>query len=200
MLLPDGSVRKKRESLDIIGHAHELTFSCHRRLPLLSRDRTRLWLLEALDQARQRWEFQVWAYVIMPEHVHILLLPMQSDYRIAAILKAVKQPVGLRALDYLRRHAPEWLARLEIVRSDGTREHRFWQAGGGYDRNIDRAETAWACVHYIHHNPVRRELVQSDVDWPWSSAREYAGMNDVQFRVDGCPPSPAPRREDRWHR
>ena len=67
----DGKVRKRRISYDEPGHAHELTFSCYGRLPLLSKDRTRLWLIEALDVARQRWAFELWAYVIMPEHAHM---------------------------------------------------------------------------------------------------------------------------------
>lgn len=190
MYRPDGSVRKTRQSFDIIGHAHELTFSCYRRLPLLARDRTRRWFLEGLDQARTRHEFEVWSYVIMLDHVHILLLPLRRDYRIATILKAIKQPVGRRAVNYLRRHAADWLQRLEVTRSDGHREYRFWQPGGGYDRNIDQPKTAWACVDYIHHNPVRRGLVDTPTDWPWSSAGQYAGVSDVTFPVNGCPPDP----------
>ena len=50
MLLPDGRVRKRRESSNEPGQAHELTFSCYRRMPLLSKDRTRQWLVDALDE------------------------------------------------------------------------------------------------------------------------------------------------------
>ncbi len=60
--------RKRCRRYDEVGHAHELTFSCDRRLPLLSRDRTRHWLIEAIQAARGRTRFDLWAYVIMPEH------------------------------------------------------------------------------------------------------------------------------------
>jgi REP-associated tyrosine transposase len=182
-------VRKTRRTFNLTNHSHELTFSCQHRWPLLSKDRTRAWFLDALDRARQRWEFDIWAYVIMPEHAHVLLYPRRPTYRIAGILKGIKQPVARRAIDYLRREAPQWLERLEVKRPTGKIEHRFWQQGGGYDRNIESAETAWAVVEYIHLNPVRRGLVESPIDWPWSSAAWYHGRSDVKLAMDARPPS-----------
>jgi len=102
MRRPDGTVRKRRKSSDIPGQAHELTFTCYHNLPMLGRNRTRQWLLQSLDQARRRWDLELWAYVIMPEHVHLLLLPRRDDYRISLILKAIKQPVAQRAVKYLK--------------------------------------------------------------------------------------------------
>jgi len=64
----------------------------------------------------------------------------------------------------------------------------FWQPGGGYDRNIRKAKTAWASVAYIHDNPVRRGLVRRPEDWEWSSAKWYAGQQTVKLAMDACPP------------
>ena len=185
----DGTYRKVRKSFNDPGHAHELTFSCYKRLPLLSKDRTRLWFIEALDRARRRWRFDLWAYVIMPEHAHVLLLPRESDYDISMIIKSIKQSVGRKAIEFLRANSPQWLARLAVPTSKTRVEHRFWEAGGGYDRNIDRGKTAWHSVEYLHNNPVRRGLVQVALDWEWSSARFYAGESDVRLKMDGGPPS-----------
>ena len=66
-------------------------------------------------------------------------------------------------------------------------EYRFWQQGGGYDRNFDNVAAAWASVEYIHRNPVRRGLVDCPTDWTWSSARWYAGLDGVLIEMDGCP-------------
>src|SRR5688500_19034631 len=85
MRLEDGTVRKVRHSFNLPGHAHELTFSCYQRLPLLSRDRTRQWFIEALESARKIHRFQLWAYVIMPEHAHVLIFPPIDDYSIPGI-------------------------------------------------------------------------------------------------------------------
>ena len=102
----DGSFRKLRKSFNIPGQAHELTFSCYKRLPLLCKDRTRKWFIESLQRARHRWKFELWGYVIMPEHAHVLLIPRNDDYDISQIIKAIKLSVARKALDYLRSHHP----------------------------------------------------------------------------------------------
>jgi putative transposase len=180
--------RKTRQSYNEPGHVHELTFSCYKRLPLLSRDRTRIWFINALDRARRNWRFDLWAYVIMPEHAHVLLLPCKDDYDISTILKSIKQSVARRAISHLRDESPKWLVNLKVPSSSPEPEYRFWEAGGGYDRNIVIAETAWFAVDYLHRNPVRRKLVSDPLEWEWSSARWYAGHSDVRLAMDGGPP------------
>lgn len=106
---------KRRRQYNLPGQAHELTFSCQHRLPLLSKDRTRLWFIETLDQARKRWNFDIWAYVIMPEHVHVLLRPREAEYNMGMIMKGIKQPVARNAIDYLRANAPDFLDRLKVI-------------------------------------------------------------------------------------
>jgi putative transposase len=176
--------RKQCRRYNDPGHAHELTFSCYRRLPLLSRDRTRVWLLEAIDAARRTAHFELWAYVIMPEHVHILLCPRQTPYKVSQILWRIKRPVGHRAIAYLEKHNPAWLEKLTVRYPNGCIEHRFWQAGGGYDRNVTESRTLFQMIDYIHLNPVRRGLVEHPEDWEWSSARWHAGIR-------GCSRVPA---------
>jgi hypothetical protein len=61
----------------------------------------------------------------------------------------------------------------------GEEEFRFWQAGGGYDRNIEKHATLFQMIEYIHLNPVRRGLVKAATDWPWSSASWYEGKKCV---------------------
>ncbi len=147
-----------------------------------------MWFVDALDRARHLLDFELWAYVIMPEHAHILILPQREAYDTGAVLKSVKQSVSRRAVLYLRKAAPAWLERLKVTRPTGKAEHRFWQQGGGYDRNFDRAPTAWQAVDYIHNDPVRRGLADCPTDWPWSSARWYAGLDGVILEMDAAPP------------
>jgi putative transposase len=177
--------RKTRRSYNIHGHARELTFSCYQRMPLLAYDRTRQWLVDALASARARLAFELWAYVIMPEHVHILLRPLSHAAEIAPILKGIKQPVARQATNHLRAsNNRQWLERLKVCRPSGRVEYRFWQQGGGYDRNILTPKAARAAIEYIHNNPVRRGLVQSPTDWPWSSARWHCGCNETKLETD----------------
>jgi putative transposase len=166
------------------GHAHSLTFSCFSRRPFLSRDRTRLWLVEAIDRARQIHAFDLWAYVIMPEHVHLLIWPRKALYSTSAILSSVKRPVTLKALSYVRRSAPALLPRMEDRQPGGRIHYRFWQRGGGYDRNLTEPLTIWAEIDYFHANPVRRGLCQSPTEWPWSSAAELECPGSGLLRLD----------------
>ena len=71
--------RKRVKCYNEAGHAHELTFSCFRRLPLLSRDRSCRWFVAAMEKSRRDGRFLLWAYVIMPEHVHVLLWPQERE-------------------------------------------------------------------------------------------------------------------------
>jgi putative transposase len=145
----------------------------------LKADLTCQWLAESIDQARKKQGFNLWAYVFMPEHVHLLVDPNQPKYDIRKILQAIKEPVGRKAVKHLRSHAPHWLPRI-AVQHGKRRERRFWQAGGGYDRNVVEPHTLLAMIEYIHANPVRRGLVSKTEDWKWASVEWLAGKNSLQ--------------------
>ena len=121
---------------------HFITFSCYRRARLLTpllRDRFE-W---ALEQARRHYGFYVVAYVVMPEHVHLLLSETEQA-TLATAIQAMKQSVARRV------------------------GGRFWQERY-YDFNVWTRTKREEKMHYIHMNPVRRELVKRPEDWKWSS-------------------------------
>jgi len=177
-------LRKTRRGWNEAGHAHFLTYSCFRRWPLLTRARARRWVIAALEDARRTLDLALWAYVIMPEHVHVLLHPRAAGYEMRRILVVLKQPVAKAARQYLEDTGQRaWLERL-TVRYPSRRVFRFWQPGGGFDHNIFREKTLAAVMEYMHANPVRRELVAQPTDWEWSSARFWEGWRDVPIRMD----------------
>ena len=176
--------RKQCQRINVPGHAHALTFSCFQRRPFLSKDRSRQWLIEAIDRARSRHGYHLWAYVIMPEHVHLLVWPTTTEYSISAFLNTVKQSVSKRALSWIREHAPEFLNQLEDRQPNGLVHHRFWQRGGGFDRNVVEPATVHHEIEYIHRNPVKRGLCSRPEQWYWSSAADYAGRTDGPLRID----------------
>jgi len=180
----DGKVRKVCQRYNLPHHVHELTFSCLHKLPLLSRDETRTWFIEALSHARRLHDFKLLAYVLMPDHAHVLLFPNRATYFIPKILQSIKEPVSRKAMNDLRRNAPERLERLAVTWPDGRIEHRFWQQGGGFDRHTVEMDAVWNMVSYIHDNPVRKGLVASATDWEWSSAAAYNGSTKVKINVD----------------
>ena len=99
----------------------------------------------------------------------------------------IKEAVARKAIAYLRTNAPHWLPRITVQEGDRVR-HRFWQPGGGYDRNTIETATVHQMVEYIHGNPVRRGLVACAEDWEWSSARWYAGIRPVRIEMDDTIP------------
>ncbi len=166
------------------GHAHALTFSCFQRRPFLSKDRTRNWLIEAIDSAHDKHHFHVWVYVIMLEHAHLLLRPVEAAYDISDILSSVMQSVAKRSLLYVKHEAPTFLRQMEDRQRSGKIHYRFWQRGGGYDRNIVEPETAFQQIEYFYNNPVRRGLCTKSEDWIWSSAADYLGIRTGPLKID----------------
>ncbi len=179
----DTSHRKRCRRYDIEGDAHYLTFSCFHRLPLFAKSRSCGWMVDALQLGREQGRYDLWAYVIMPEHIHLVLRP-HAGVRISQILTTLKQSVSKRALLWIDEHAPTFISKLEDVQPNGRRTHRFWQRGGGYDRNLWSAQEIHEKVQYVHANPVRRGLATRPELWPWSSARAWATGEDLPLAID----------------
>jgi REP-associated tyrosine transposase len=176
--------RKTRKSWNEIGHAHFLTYSCHQGLPSLNRDRSRQWVIDAMIDARERQKLDLLAYVIMPEHVHLLLFPNDPDYEMRYILNALKRPVSDAAKNHLiRTNQTHWIERL-TVRYPSRHVFRFRRPGGGYDRNVFQQRKLSQLIEYIHANPVRRGLVDTPTEWRWSSAGFWEGETEVPIRMD----------------
>ena len=70
--------------------------------------------------------------------------------------------------------------------TESTGKVRFWQPGGGYDRNIVSNDEMREKIEYIHSNPVRRGLAESPTGYRWSSARWYAGDRDSTPSIDAA--------------
>ena len=85
-------------------------------------------MLQALQLGRAQGKYDLWAYVIMPEHVHVVVWP-HSGVKVSQILTTLKQSVSKRAILWLRDHAPEFVQRLKDVQPNGRSAYRFWQPG-----------------------------------------------------------------------
>ncbi|WP_459558260.1 transposase [Lacunimicrobium album] len=161
------------------GHLHELTFSCYRRWPLLMKDEWRQLLTESIDRAMFGHQFSLIAFVYMPEHVHLLVLPqgdstVDVSKRISELLFAIKRPYSYRIKQLLIESNNRLLHRLTVQQRPGKMTFRYWQEGPGFDRNIFGPAAIQASINYIHNNPVRRELCERPIEWKWSSARWFS--------------------------
>ncbi|MGQ0636020.1 MAG: transposase [Planctomycetaceae bacterium] len=119
----------------------------------------------------------------MPEHVHLLVSPREANIEIGRFAGFVKEHTARPAIRWLKDHAPEFLPKITVIEG-GVVRRRFWQPGGGYDRNVTDERTLLSIIDYIHFNPVRRGLCERATDWEWSSARWYAGIRPVPIEMD----------------
>ncbi|MDE1178096.1 MAG: transposase [Edaphobacter sp.] len=142
------------------GQLHFVTFSCYHRLPFLDSSEPKNVLERAVERARQSHSLDIYAYVLMPEHVH--LLTGEPDVRtLASFLRVVKGESS------------------KLLR--GERE-RFWQSRY-YDFNTFTTGKFVEKVQYIHRNPVTRGLVARSEDSRWSSFRHYAMGEEGVIRI-----------------
>ena len=173
--------RKTVRHYEAIRCFHELTFSCYRRKQLLTNDTWRSMLAESITRATANHGYDLVAFVFMPEHLHLLVLPHSIDCRISGLLSAIKRPFSYRIKQLLMASGSPLLRQLTVQQRPGVTSFRFWQEGPGYDRNIESDSGIRAVIDYIHLNPVRRGLRDRTIDWRWSSARFYS---DHAFPID----------------
>jgi putative transposase len=141
------------------GDFHFITFSCDQRRPYLNTPAARELVEDALETARIRYEFVIAGYVVMPEHVHLLLSEPYAR-PLASMIQAIKVAVSKRSSE-----RPFWLSRY-------------------YDFNIFTPEKYREKLRYIHRNPVTRGLVPEPEDWLWSSFRHCAFGDDRGVEIE----------------
>jgi putative transposase len=142
--MPRGLVRFQQT-----GDFHFLTFSCHHRLPYLNTPEARDLFESALEEIRRRYNLLVAGYVVMPEHVHLLVSEPRRG-SLARSVQALKLSVSVRRP-----------------------ERPFWQPRY-YDFNVHNEKKRVEKLRYMHRNPVVRGLVAAPEDWRWSSFCHHA--------------------------
>ena len=141
---------------------HFITFSCYLRQPKLRTPSARAVFERSLEQTRQKYRLCVLGYVVMTEHVHLLLSEPQTS-SLATALQALKQSVSRRLA--LRSAEPFWLERY-------------------YDFNVRTERKRIEKLHYMHRNPLVRGLVEKPEQWPWSSFVHYATGKEGAVEIE----------------
>ena len=140
------------------GCLHFLTFSCYGRAPLLGTAHARDVFEQTFERTRKWYGFYVTGYVVMPEHVHLLISEPERA-KLSVALQMLKQNVARRL------RSPEG--------------GLLWQPRY-YDFNVWSEAKRVEKLRYIHRNPVTRGLVRNPEDWAWSSFRHYlSGVEGV---------------------
>ena len=169
---------------------HSLTFSCYKRLPLFS-DAARCDLfLKILERVRRRYRLVVLGYVVMPEHVHLLMSePQRASLSTAmqALKLGVVRSLDSRSVVPRSRKTGETWGTPSVA--DSKNRTPFWMPRF-YDFNVWTEKKRIEKLRYIHRNPVARGLVASLEQWPWTSFRWYSAgeigplkINDTDILV-----------------
>ena len=129
---------------------HFITCSCYRRRAFLGSCGRRTLFVKLLEQARQRYRFVVVGYVVMPEHVHVLISEPEKGTP-ATVMQVVKQRFARRVLRETRKK--QGMAQRRLWEQE--MEEHVWQARF-YDFNVWSARKRKEKVNYMHQNPVKR--------------------------------------------
>jgi putative transposase len=163
---------------------HFLTFSCYQRRPLFSNEAYCDLFLKILDRVRRRYRFVVLGYVVMSEHVHLLVSEPQRE-TLSTVIQALKLGV-VRSMQCSSGSVVAAAPRSrESCETLGTPVHpdRFWQTRF-YDFNVLTERKRIEKLRYIHRNPVERGLVSSPEQWRWSSFRWYLSGEVGPVRIN----------------
>jgi putative transposase len=166
--------RKTLRRFENPGQYRFLTFSCYQRLGLFNNPAIRDSFALHLAQVKVKYGFLLFAWVVMPEHIHLLVEPKLPESSMTEVLVALKNPFASTVIKRWRTLDAPVLDRIH----DEKGKARFWMPGGGYDRNLYSPAEVEEKIEYIHMNPVKRNLVSSPLEWKWSSARWFAGIRD----------------------
>ena len=142
---------------------HHVTQRGNGRQRILTSDAERAVYLELLLQYVKLYELSLVGYCLMSNHVHLVLVPHDTD----ALATALKQAHG--------RYATYWNA---THNSSG----HVWQ-GRFYSSPLDSAHL-WIALRYTELNPVRAKLVPEAVSWPWSSAADHCAAREAPPWLD----------------
>ena len=151
--MPEGLERRYGQK-----HLHFITCSCFGRRPLLNAPARRDTFLQILNEVRASQHFCLIGYVVMPEHVHLLISEPETGTP-STVMQILKQRVSRKVRGALS-------ANRRVVAES------FWQSRF-YDFNVWTQKKRIEKLHYMHMNPVKRGLVEDPKLWPWSSYRFY---------------------------
>jgi putative transposase len=174
-----------------LNHLHFLTASTYRRARLYDSDRFRLHFVSTLQELRGRLKFRILGYVLMPEHSHLLVWP-SDQANPSKIVQSLKERTAIFILNTLRQNRQfPWCHRmLERLSLPPTvhhhSSHRVWQRRF-YDLNVWSERKRLEKLDYMDANPVKRGLVASPDQWPWSSFRFYYLDDSSLFAIDRLP-------------
>ena len=160
-----------------------LTAVAKDRLPVFQSDTIKQITCAAMDEARTSCGFLLLAYVIMPDHLHVIT---DSPRTPSEVLRFIKGTIGHRVIEHLKeKNYESSLAKLRHTEQKRNYRYSLWE----HDSNtfqIHSESMLMQKVNYIHLNPVRAGLVEQAKDYRWSSAQSWlrCSLEEEPLTVD----------------
>ncbi len=161
--------------------ARFVTFSCYNRFHLLAYPSIIQLFIDELNALRQRHGLKLYGYVVMSEHVHLVIW-LPDSKKLGSVIGELKSRSARRILPLLKEIYGRPIDRLRAHRA-GESRLVFWQIRC-CDHNCRSPETVREKIEYCHKNPITRGLAKEPRDWRWSSYNWYAGRSDVPIAMD----------------
>jgi putative transposase len=162
--------------------AFYLTCVPRNRLPVFRTDKIKEIACSALDEARRSGGFLLLAYVLMPDHMHLVTAGLE----VSETLRYVNGITALRIISYLKEEGHATSLK-KLQRESGVRGHKYslWDHNPNA-RVLTNEASLMQRVNYTHQNPVRLGLIDRTQDYRWSSARQWTGgsAEDEPLLVD----------------
>ena len=163
--------------------AYYLTSVTKDRLQVFRRDTLKAIVCKALNEARASGKFLIFAYVIMPDYLHILT---DSERKARVILRFVNGIISRRVIDFLKQ-SEHFTSLQKLRRAEDRRGHKYslWDHHAN-ERLLTSEEMFLQRVNYTHKNPVRAGLVKNAEEYKYSSIRIWNGrpLDDERLLVD----------------
>ncbi|MBC8235370.1 transposase [bacterium] len=173
-----------------VGHIHFTTLVVNNRQPVFALDEAYCHVvIDNLKFYRDKFKFNLYGFVIMSEHIHLLIQPSETA-NISKILEDMNKYIARQILSDLKAKGHPILQRLRIKtrlrKGHKPHEYRLFQKDD-YDFNIFTPDKLREKLQYIHENPVSAGLVSAAIEYPFSSARNYELGDHSLIQLDELP-------------
>ena len=164
---------------------HYLTMVTFRRVPIFKSEKICQFFINALREAKENHPFKLVGYVIMPDHVHLILNPIECD--ISLVGKALKGKSARKIIDWLKAENHQTsLEKLALPKTQ-KRNHSYsvWQKKI-ISIDLESDKFIRQKLNYVHLNPIRAKLCEHPAKWKWSSHHAYLPhkLGEVPIEID----------------
>ena len=161
------------------GGSYFLTIVTEKRTPIFRQQKARQLLKQTIRTCRQHWPFDLDAFVLLPDHFHMILSLPPTDMEYPKRIGFIKKEFTKSWLAIGGQEQPPSESKLRHRRR-GVWQRKYWE-------HTCRDEDNYRShVDYIHYNPVKHGYVECPNDWAWSSFHRYV-RNGV-YPADWCCP------------